>query len=132
GDSANAVGGYLAGAVPRNGGLNAAEMFEQPRKLYLLLNVEPARDIARAAVALDALAKAESVIALSAYRSPELMELADCLLPIAPFTETSGTFVNGEGRVQTFNGVVQPLADARPAWKVLRVLGNLLELDGFD
>ncbi len=132
GDAANAVGGYLAGAVPGNGGLNAASMFEQPRKLYLLLNVEPARDVARPGLALDALAKADSVIALSAYRSPELMELADCLLPITPFTETSGTFVSGEGRVQTFNGVAPPLAEARPAWKVLRVLGNLLELDGFD
>ncbi len=76
--------------------------------------------------------KAESVIALTAYRSPELLELADCLLPIAPFTETSGTFVNCEGRVQSFNGVVRPLGDARPAWKVLRVLGNLLGLAGFD
>ncbi|HLT25302.1 MAG TPA: NADH-quinone oxidoreductase subunit NuoG [Zeimonas sp.] len=132
GDSANAVGGYLAGAVPGNGGLNAAAMFEQPRKLYLLMNVEPALDVSRPAIATDALAKAESVIALSAYRSPELMELADCLLPITPFTETSGTFVNAEGRVQSFNGVVPPLGDARPAWKVLRVLGNLLELDGFD
>jgi len=132
GDSANAVGGHLAGAVPRNGGLNAARMFENPRKLYLLLNVEPALDVARPALALDALAKAESVVALTAYRSPELMELADCLLPITPFTETSGTYVNAEGRVQSFNGVAPPLADSRPAWKVLRVLANLLELDGFE
>ncbi len=132
GDAANAVGGYLAGAVPRNGGLNAAQMLEQPRKLYLLLNVEPALDVARPAVALDALAKAESVIALATYRSRELMELADCLLPITPFTETSGTYVNAEGRAQSFNGVVPPLADSRPAWKVLRVLGNLLEVDGFE
>jgi len=132
GDSANAVGGYVAGAVPRDGGLNAAQMFEQPRKLYLLMNVEPALDIARPAIALDALSKAESVVALTAYRSRELMELADCLLPITPFTETSGTFVNAEGRAQSFNGVVPPLADSRPAWKVLRVLGNLLEVDGFE
>jgi len=132
GDSANAIGGYLAGAVPRNGGLDASQMFEQPRRMYLLLNVDPALDIARPAIALDALARAESVIALCAYRSRELMELADCLLPITPFTETSGTFVNAEGRVQSFNGVVPPLADSRPAWKVLRVLGNLLEIAGFD
>ncbi len=132
GDSANAIGGYVADAVPRNGGLNAAQMFEQPRSLYLLLNVEPALDVARPGIALDALSKAESVVALTAYRSRELMELADCLLPITPFTETSGTFVNAEGRAQSFNGVVPPLADSRPAWKVLRVLGNLLEVDGFD
>ncbi|HEY0877983.1 MAG TPA: NADH-quinone oxidoreductase subunit NuoG [Zeimonas sp.] len=132
GDSANAVGGHLAGAVPRNGGLNAAQMIEQPRSLYLLLNVEPALDVARPAIATDALSNAESVIALTAYRSPELMELADCLLPITPFTETSGTFVNAEGRVQSFNGVTPPLADSRPAWKVLRVLGSLLEVEGFD
>jgi NADH-quinone oxidoreductase subunit G len=59
-------------------------------------------------------------------------ELADVLLPIAPFTETSGTYVNAEGRVQGFHGVVKPLGETRPAWKVLRVLGNLLELEGFE
>ncbi len=132
GDAANTIGGYLAGAVPANGGLDAAAMFEQSRRLYLLLNIEPAFDVARPGLALDALAKADSVIALTAYRSPELMAVADCLLPITPFTETSGTFVSAEGRVQSFNGVAPPLAEARPAWKVLRVLGNLFELDGFD
>ena len=59
-------------------------------------------------------------------------EYADVLLPITPYTETSGTFVNSEGRVQSFNGVVRPLGDARPGWKVLRVLGNLLSVPGFD
>ncbi len=132
GDAANAVGGYLAGAVPRGAGLNALAMFEQPRKLYLLMNVEPGLDTAKPGLVRSVLANAESVIALSAYRSPELMELADCLLPIAAFTETGGTFVNCEGRAQSFNGVTPPLADARPAWKVLRVLGNLLELPGFE
>jgi NADH-quinone oxidoreductase subunit G len=71
---------------------------------------------------------------MNAYKSRAVLEgnYADVLLPIAPFTETSGTFINTEGRVQSFNGVVAPLADTRPAWKVLRVLGNMLELDGFD
>jgi NADH-quinone oxidoreductase subunit G len=72
------------------------------------------------------------VIALTAYRSAELLASADCLLPIATFTETAGTFVNAAGTVQSFNGVVRPFGQARPAWKVLRVLGNLLELSGFD
>ncbi|MGD9945042.1 MAG: NADH-quinone oxidoreductase subunit NuoG [Burkholderiaceae bacterium] len=132
GEAANSVGGYLAQAVPGDGGLDARAMIEQPRRLYLLMNVEPELDHAAPAAARAALAGAESVIALSAYRSDELLELADCLLPIAPFTETAGTFVNAEGRAQSFNGVVRPAGDARPAWKVLRVLGNLLELSGFD
>jgi NADH-quinone oxidoreductase subunit G len=72
------------------------------------------------------------VIALSAYRSADLLEVADCLLPITPFTETSGSYVNAAGTVQSFNGVVRPLGDARPAWKVLRVLANQLQLPGFD
>jgi len=132
GDAANSVGGYLARAVPSDGGLDARAMVEQPRNLYLLLNNEPGLDHALPVAARAALAKAESVIALSAYRSAELLEVADCLLPIAPFTETAGTFVNCEGRVQSFNGVVRAAGQARPAWKVLRVLGNLLELGGFD
>ncbi|MCL4185430.1 MAG: NADH-quinone oxidoreductase subunit NuoG, partial [Burkholderiaceae bacterium] len=132
GEAANSVGGYLARAVPSGGGLDARAMVEQPRSLYLLLNNEPGLDHALPVTARAALSKAESVIALSAYRSAELLEYADCLLPVAPFTETAGTFVNCEGRVQSFNGVVRPAGQARPAWKVLRVLGNLLELGGFD
>ncbi|GMV00925.1 MAG: NADH-quinone oxidoreductase subunit NuoG [Burkholderiaceae bacterium] len=132
GEAANSVGGYLARALPSAGGLDARAMVEQPRNLYLLLDVEPTLDHALPAVARAALGQAESVIALSAYRSAELLDYADCLLPIAPFTETAGTFVNCEGRVQSFNGVVRPAGECRPAWKVLRVLGNLLGLGGFD
>ncbi len=132
GEAANSVGGYLAGAVPAADGLNARSMFEQPLAAYLLLNLEPSADLAAGAAARAALGAAGSVIALSAYRSDELLEHADCLLPIAPFTETGGTFVSAEGRVQSFSGVVRPAGDCRPAWKVLRVLGNLLGLAGFD
>jgi NADH-quinone oxidoreductase subunit G len=132
GSAANAVGGWLAGAVPAAGGLDARAMIESPRALYLLMNLEPGFDHAMPVAARAALAGAESVIALTAYKSEELLELTDCLLPIAPFTETAGTFVNLEGRVQSFNGVVRPLGETRPGWKVLRVLGNLLELEGFD
>jgi NADH-quinone oxidoreductase subunit G len=131
-EAANTVGAHLAGAVPSGDGLNARQMVEQPLAAYVLLNVEPSLDHGFPVKARAALAGAASVVALSAFRSQELDELADCLLPIAPFTETSGTFVNCEGRAQSFNGVVRPLGDTRPAWKVLRVLGNLLGLAGFD
>jgi NADH-quinone oxidoreductase subunit G len=132
GEAANSVGAHLAGAVPGADGLNAWTMFEQPRAAYLLLNLEPSADLAAAGAARSALGAAESVIALTTYRSDELLALADCLLPIAPFTETAGSFVNAEGRLQSFNGVVRPAGECRPAWKVFRVLGNLLELPGFD
>jgi NADH-quinone oxidoreductase subunit G len=82
-------------------------------------------------MAMKAMGGADIVVALSSYRS-FAADYADVLLPIAPFTETSGTFVNCEGRMQSFNGVVKPLGEARPAWKVLRVLGNLMSLPGFD
>ncbi len=131
GEAANSVGGYLVGAVPQAGGLNARAMVEQPRRAYLLWNMEPEFDVADPAVTLKALAGAEAVIAFSPYRNGAL-EYAHAILPITPFTETSGTFINLEGRVQSFNGTVQPLGDARPGWKVLRVLGNELELPGFD
>ncbi len=131
-EGANGTGGYLAGAIPGAGGLDARAMVEQPRKAYLLLGIEPRLDHGHPAAALSALKSADTVIALSAYVSDDLLETADCLLPIAPFTETSGSFVNAAGTVQSFNGVVRPAGDARPAWKVLRVLGNLLNFDGFD
>jgi NADH-quinone oxidoreductase subunit G len=131
-EGANAVGGALAGALPGPGGLDAAQIMMQPRRAYLLLGVEPALDHGDPATACAALAAADAVIALTAFRSADLLQHADCLLPVAPFTETAGTFVSCEGRVQSFSGVVRPRGEARPAWKVLRVLGNLLQLAGFD
>jgi NADH-quinone oxidoreductase subunit G len=131
-DGANAVGAHLAGALPGAGGLDAAAMVAQPLKGYLLLGLEPEHDHGNPGAVGAALAAADTVVALTAYRSAELMASADCLLPITPFTETAGTFVNCAGTVQSFNGVVRPRGEARPAWKVLRVLGNLLSLPGFD
>jgi NADH-quinone oxidoreductase subunit G len=130
GEAANSVGGYIAGALPSTGGLNAAAMIASPRRGYVLLGCEPEFDTADGAAALAALKQAEFVVALSPFQTGAV-DYAHALLPIAPFTETAGTFVSTEGRVQSFKGVVQPLGETRPAWKVLRVLGNLLDLDGF-
>ena len=97
----------------------------------MLLNVEPELDMHDPQQAMSAMRAADMVVALSAYKH-HATEYADVLLPIAPFTETSGTFVSTEGRAQSFKGAVKPLGEARPAWKVLRVLGNLLDVPGFD
>ncbi|MDX9838516.1 MAG: NADH-quinone oxidoreductase subunit NuoG, partial [Azoarcus sp.] len=132
GEAANSVGGYLADAVPGDTGLNARAMLEDPRKAYVVMGAEPALDFADGALAMSALMSAQLVVALSAFSSESLRESADVLLPIAPFTETSGTFVNCEGSAQSFNAVAKQLGDTRPGWKVLRVIGNLLQLDGFD
>jgi NADH-quinone oxidoreductase subunit G len=134
GEAANSVGGYLAGAVPfanRTVGLHARAMLAAPRAAYVLLNVEPELDCANPRQALAAMDAAQFVVALSAYKHGA-QGYANVMLPITPFTETSGTFVNTEGRAQSFNGCVRPLGDARPGWKVLRVLGNLLGVPGFD
>jgi NADH-quinone oxidoreductase subunit G len=125
-DAANTVGGYLVNATSKN----AANLFAQPKKAYVLLNAEPELDAANPQQAIKALQGAEMVVAMSAFKHG--MDYADVLLPISPFSETAGTFVNCEGRAQSFNGTVKPLGETRPAWKVLRVLGNLLGLSGFD
>ncbi|MFA7438213.1 NADH-quinone oxidoreductase subunit NuoG [Castellaniella sp.] len=128
----NTVGGYLAGAVPQNGGLDARAMLGgEPLKAYLVLHAEPRMDSDLGERAVRALQGSAMAVALTPFRSAA-EDWADVMLPIAPFTETSGSFVNAEGRVQSFKGVAAPVGDTRPAWKVLRVLGNLLELDGFD
>ncbi len=129
-EAGNTVGGYLANAIPSGAGLNALQVFAQPRKAYLLLNAEPELDSFDPHTASVALKQAEMVVVMSAFKHGA--DYADVLLPIAPFTETAGTFINCEGRAQSFNGTVKPLEDTRPAWKVLRVLGNLLELDNFE
>jgi NADH-quinone oxidoreductase subunit G len=131
GEAANSVGAYVAGAWPRGSGMNAAQMLATPRQAYVLLNVEAELDSYDAQQALTAMMSAQMVVALSAFKHLAA-DYADVMLPIAPFTETSGTFINTEGRVQSFNAVVKPRGETRPAWKVLRVLGNLLQLPGFD
>jgi NADH-quinone oxidoreductase subunit G len=131
GEAANGVGGYLAGCVPAEGGLNAKTLLERPRRAYLLLNAEPDFDCHDPRTAVKAMGAADLVVAMASYRS-FAADYANVLLPVVPFTETSGTYVNCEGRMQSFNAVVKPLGEARPAWKVLRVLGNLMSLPGFD
>lgn len=157
GEAANSVGAYIAQVVPDSGsaqefvrsapqpkfkGMNAQQMLgigeagtaADPCRAYVLMNLEPELDSYNPQQTVKALDAAELVIMMTAYKGPHVLNgnYADVLLPIAPFTETSGTFINTEGRVQSFNGVVAPLGETRPAWKVLRVLGNMLGLDGFD
>ncbi|TMG97997.1 MAG: NADH-quinone oxidoreductase subunit G, partial [Betaproteobacteria bacterium] len=133
-EAANSVGGYLSSALPSADGLNAATMLGVgdgvPPKAFLLLHAEPELDMADPARARAALAAAEFVVALSPFKHGAV-DYADVILPVAPFTETAGTFVNCEGRAQEFAAVVLPLGLARPAWKVLRVLGSMLGLAGF-
>jgi NADH-quinone oxidoreductase subunit G len=129
-EAANTVGAQLVGAQPMNGGLNAGQMLAGAAKAVLLLNTEPEFDSALGAHAKAGLNHAQMVVSLSPFKAN--MDLADVLLPIAPFSETPGTFVNAEGRIQGFHAVVKPLGESRPAWKVLRVLGNTLGLAGFE
>jgi len=151
GEAANSVGAYLAGAIPEidsssavaklghiESGLNAAQMLgynsdstDTKCQAFILLNVEPEFDTYNSYQALKTIQSSEFVVSLSVYQG-NAKDYADVLLPITPFTETSGTFVNTEGKVQSFNGVVSSLGEARPAWKVLRVLANLLGLEKFD
>ncbi len=131
GEAGNSVGAQLVRALPGPGGLNAQQMLSEPMKALLLLNTEPMLDAADASAARRALAASGLVVALTAFKDAAA-DVADVMLPIAPFTETAGTYVNAEGRAQSFHGVVKPMGDSRPGWKVLRVLGNLLGVPGFD
>ncbi len=127
-ESANTVGAQWVGAQPQTGGKNAGQMLAGGLKAAILLNTEPEFDSAAGSAAAQALGQAEMVVTLSPFKAN--MAFSDVLLPIAPFTETSGSFVNAEGRLQSFHAVVKPLAETRPAWKVLRVLANLLDVPG--
>ena len=129
-EAANTVGAQWVKAMPAGNGLNAAQMIDGGLKAAILLNNEPEFDSAAGKAAIAGLNKAEMVVTLSPFKAN--LEFSDVLLPIAPFTETSGSFVNAEGRLQSFHAVVKPLADTRPAWKVLRVLANLMGVPGVD
>ena len=138
--AANTVGSWCAGTLPHRlpggvsvprPGLDARAMLADPRQGYLLWGVEPDRDLADPTLAMSALGAAKQVIACTAFRSPALEAVADVMLPISAFAETAGTFVNAEARWQRFQGAVPPPGDARPGWKVMRVLGTMMELPGF-
>jgi NADH-quinone oxidoreductase subunit G len=130
-EAANTVGAALVGAAPGVNGLSASDMLEADRiKAFLLLNVEPTQDIRGGSQAATAVGRADLVVTLSPFKAN--MDISDVLLPIAPFTETAGSFVNAEARLQSFHAVVKPLGDTRPAWKVLRVLGSMLSVSGMD
>ena len=140
-DGANATGGWLAGAVPHRGpsgspcsekGLSAYELFKSPRKSYLFMNVEPTLDCSNANDAYAAIQQADFVVALSIYRHELFDQHAHVILPLCPFTETDGTFVNVLGHWQHFSPVAKSYGEAKPGWKILKVLGNLLELSGFN
>jgi NADH-quinone oxidoreductase subunit G len=136
---ANSAGAWLAGVVPHRDakrenttGKHSLQMITNDMKAFVLLGIEPEYDCANPTEALSAMNNADFVICMSPYATSTMREYADVLLPIAPFTETSGTYINVEGQWQSFAGSVPPAGEARPGWKVLRVMGNFLELDGFD
>jgi NADH-quinone oxidoreductase subunit G len=140
-EGANAAGAALAGVLPHRDaggapsaseGLDASGMFKSPRRAYLLLGFEPEADTADAQTACRALQSADHVVALTSFASDTMRDCCDVLLPIGTFAETPGTFVNIEGTWQSFDAAMSPIGEARPAWRVMRVLGNLLELDGFE
>ena len=137
----NSAGAYLAGAVPHRkpgadiskaSGKTVAEMYKDDCKAYLLLNVEAGADSADSEAALAAMEQAEFVVSLSNFADGEVTEYADVMLPMAAFTETSGSYVNLNGVWQSFKGAVAPQGESRPAWKILRVLGNFMEFEGYD
>jgi len=139
-EGGNAAGAYLAGVLPHRGpaglarastGLDARRMLEQTLPAYLIMHCEPWADAVLPG-ALDTLAKSGAVVTVSAFASAEMKRVAQVLLPAGTFAETAGTYVSLEGRWQSQSGAAKPLGAARPAWKILRVLGNLLDLPAFD
>jgi NADH-quinone oxidoreductase subunit G len=127
-DGANSLGGSLAGALPDPTGRNSLRMLAEPRQAYLLVGCEPELDSSDGAQALHALGQAASVIALTSFISPAMQDYADALLPLSPFTETSGSFINSEGRIQAFSAACTPRGQTRPGWKILHALGTLLDI----
>lgn len=140
-EGSNSAGAWIAGAIPHRTtggvkvskpGLTAADMFAKQCRAYVLMNIEPELDCEQPQKVMEAMKKADFIVAMNTFSSGMMLEYADVILPIAAFSETAGTYVNVEGRWQQFNGSCNPFEEARPAWKVLRVLGNLFEVEGFD
>jgi len=140
-EAANSAGAWLAGSVPHRFaggskantvGANMADMLASPKKALIAFNIEPEFDVANPSLAMDAIDAADFKVVINNYASEAMKDYADVILPLSAFTETSGTFVNADGFWQSFKGAVSPLGESRPGWKILRVLANLMNVDGFD
>lgn len=140
-EAANTAGAWLAGSVPHrfaggskanSTGANISEMLASPKKALITFNIEPEFDVANPAQAMDAMDAADFKIVINNYATEAMKEYADVILPLSAFSETSGTYVNAEGFWQSFKGAVSPLGESRPGWKIIRVLANLMKVDGFD
>ncbi|MFO7592682.1 MAG: NADH-quinone oxidoreductase subunit NuoG [Pseudomonadota bacterium] len=140
-EGGNSAGAWLSGCVPHReagakpaavSGMDWLSMMKAGLKGYLLLGIEPELDCIESACAVQAMEQADCVVALTSYAGEGLLAQADILLPVGTFLETAGSFINAEGHWQTFAGCVSAAGESRPAWKVLRVLGNLLDISGFD
>lgn len=140
-EGGNANGAWLAGAIPHHGagvqpleqiGHDARQMITETHKAYLLFGIDPELDCANPAKMRESLQEAALVIAMATHNGSGISDYADVILPITPAVETSGTYINTEGKWQTVTAATKPYSEARPGWKVLRVLANVCELDGFD
>jgi NADH-quinone oxidoreductase subunit G len=134
-EEGNAVAAWQSSFLPfadENKAKNASEMLDQPLKACLLLNIEPSLDSKAGNKAVDALREAGMVIHIGAYRSEEIEDIAHIMLPMAAVAESDGTHVNCEGVNQSWKAAIHPVGEARPGWKILRVMANYLDLDGFD
>ncbi len=140
-EGANSAGAWIAGCVPHrlpggrnieNPGLNASEIWEKNVSGYVLFNIEPDFDCIQGVKTLQTLQNAKCVVAITPYESISLREVATVMLPLCPYTENSGTYVNVAGQWQSFKAAVPFLGESRPGWKILRVLGNLCGVAGFD
>ena len=131
--TANSKAANLVGLLPKaEGSLNGQQSWQAKLKSYVLLGLEPELDCANTAEAMSALRSAECVVALNSYVTEAMLSYADVILPVSPFAESSGTFVGVDGQWQAYTGAVSPKGESRPAWKVLRVLANLADLEGFE
>ena len=140
-EASNSAGAWLAGSVPHRlaggiknsaNGSNIGEMLQANKKALITFNIEPEFDVANPSDAMKAIDAADFKVVINNYATETMKDYADVILPLSAFSETSGTYVNTNGYWQSFTGAVAPLGESRPGWKILRVLGNLLNVDGFD
>ena len=129
---ANAAGAWLTGCVAKRGDNAVTSLTTKPKRAYILLNVEPEFDCAYAATALEKLQDAGLVVCLSTYKTEAMEQYADYILPVAPFTESGGTYINVAGKWQSVAPASVPYENSKPAWKVIRALANVIGLKGFD
>jgi len=114
-------------------GKNALQILSSDLTAFVLFDVYPNFDCIDSENAIEHLSRDDAfVVVMNSFEDESVLSFANVILPIASFYETSGTHINVDNIAQSYGASVKSAGESKPGWKVIKVLADLLNLEGFD